>query len=118
VIKLYDLAGARDDCRFGPNCWPVQMALLHWGLPFETIPWRFTEKDVIAFSGQGLVPVLVDDERTVSDKWSIAEYLEGSYSECLLPFNGEAGRALAHFVTNWTAFVLATDPDGRLRRTT
>src|SRR5205085_8508412 len=25
------------------------------GLPFETIPWRFTEKDAIAASGQGLV---------------------------------------------------------------
>ena len=26
----------------------------------ETIPWRFTDKEVIAFSGQDRVPVLVD----------------------------------------------------------
>ena len=44
MIRLYDLAGAHDDCRFSSNCWPVRMALLHKGLPFEAIPWRFTEK--------------------------------------------------------------------------
>jgi hypothetical protein len=44
MIRFYDLAGARDDCRFSSNCWPVRMALLHKGLPFEAIPWRFTEK--------------------------------------------------------------------------
>jgi glutathione S-transferase len=49
MIQLYDLAGARDDCRFSPNCWPVRMALLHKDLPFETIQWRFTEKQTIAF---------------------------------------------------------------------
>ena len=66
MIRFYDLAGARDDCRFSPNCWPVRMALLHKGLPFEAIPWRFTEKQSIAFSGQGLVPVLVDGDHTCS----------------------------------------------------
>ena len=56
MIQLYDLAGARDDCRFSSNCWPVRMALLHKGLSFETIPWRFTEKQTIAFSSQTIGP--------------------------------------------------------------
>jgi glutathione S-transferase len=94
MIQLYDLAGARDDCRFSSNCWPVRMALLHKGLPFEAIPWRFTEKQTIAFSGQGLVPVL-------------AEYLEEAYPDRPSLFGGERGQALAHFVTNWTSSVIA-----------
>ena len=106
MIRLYDLAGARDDCRFSPNCWPVRMALLHKGLPFETMPWRFTEKDAIAFSGQGSVPVLVDGERTVFEKWAIAEYLEDAYSDQPSLFGGPGGRALANFVTNWTVSVV------------
>lgn len=107
MIRLYDLAGARDDCRFSPNCWPVRMALLHKGLPFEAVPWRFTEKEDIAFSGQGLVPVLVDGARTVFEKWTIAEYLEDAYPDRPSLFRGEGGRALAHFVTNWTATIVA-----------
>jgi glutathione S-transferase len=107
MIRFYDLAGARDDCRFSGNCWPVRMALLHKGLPFETIPWRFTEKEAIAFSGQGLVPVLVDGKHIVSEKWPIAEYLEDAYPERPSLFRGEGGRALAFFVTNWSASVLA-----------
>lgn len=107
MIRLYDLAGARDDCRFSPNCWPVRMALLHKGLPFEAVPWRFMEKAAIAFSGQGLVPVLVDGERTVVEKWTIAEYLEDSYPDRPSLFRGTGGRALAHFVTNWAVSVVS-----------
>jgi glutathione S-transferase len=76
AIKLYDLAGAEDDRRFSPYCWRVKMALLHKGLAFETLAWRFTEKDAIAFSGSTTVPVLVDGNHTVSDSWKIAAYLE------------------------------------------
>jgi Glutathione S-transferase, N-terminal domain len=75
-MKLYDLAGAEDDLRFSPNCWRIKMALEHKGLVAETVPWRFVEKDVIAFSGQKAVPVLVDGDKSVSDSWEIARYLE------------------------------------------
>ena len=51
-MKLFDLAGAEDDRRFTPNCWRIKMALQHKGLVAETVPWRFVEKDAIAFSGQ------------------------------------------------------------------
>ena len=52
MIKLYDLAGADEALRFSPHVWRVKMALKHKELEFETIPWRFIEKDAIAFSGQ------------------------------------------------------------------
>jgi glutathione S-transferase len=56
-MQLYDLAGAESERRFSPYCWRIKLALMHKGLPFDTIPWRFAEKSAIAFSGQGRVPV-------------------------------------------------------------
>src|ERR1043165_4592545 len=47
TIQLYDLAAAEDDRRFSPYCWRTKMALKHKGLEFETLPWRFTEKERI-----------------------------------------------------------------------
>jgi Glutathione S-transferase, N-terminal domain len=48
AIKMFDLAGAEPDRRFSPYCWRIKLALMHKGLEFETIPWRFTDKSVIA----------------------------------------------------------------------
>jgi glutathione S-transferase len=101
MLKMYDLAGAEADRRFSPYCWRVKMALAHKGLAVETIPWRFTEKDVIAFSGQGLVPVLLDGEREIHDSWTIAEYLEEQYPDRPSLFGGPSGKALSLFHASW-----------------
>ncbi|MGI8499716.1 MAG: glutathione S-transferase family protein [Hassallia sp.] len=101
-IKLYDLAGKEDDCRFSPPCWRVKMALKHKGLEAEEIPWRFTEKEAIAFSGQGLVPVLVDGDKIVNDSWEIARYLETIYGDRPSLFNGNIGESAALFVKFWS----------------
>lgn len=101
TIKLWDLAAAEDDRRFSPYCWRVKMALAHKGLQFESVPWRFTEKDTIAFSGQKQVPVLVDGNRFVSDSWAIATYLDEAYPDRPMLFSGEEARTLAYFVKNW-----------------
>ncbi len=106
MLKLYDLAGAEDDRRFSPYCWRIKMALAHKGLEVETIPWRFTEKDAIAFSSQGRVPVLVDGERWVNDSWAIAEYLESTYPDRPLLFGGSAGKALSRFHASWADGIL------------
>ena len=66
AIVMHDLAGADPALRFSPYCWRTRMALAHKGLEVETIPWRFTERDALAFSGQGRVPVIRDGERVVS----------------------------------------------------
>jgi hypothetical protein len=50
-LHLYDLAGAQVERRFSPYCWRAKLALAHKGLAFDTIPWHFTDKDAIAFSG-------------------------------------------------------------------
>ena len=101
MLKMYDLAGAEADRRFSPYCWRIKMALAHKGLAVETIPWRFTEKDVIAFSGQGLVPVLLDGEREIHDSWTIAEYLEERYPDRPSLFGGPSGMALSRFHASW-----------------
>jgi len=109
AMKLYDLAGADPDCRFSPYCWRTKLALAHKGFEVETVPWRFTEKNVIAFSGQDRVPVLVDGEKVVSDSWAIANYLESTYPDRPSLFGGDAARAVTYFVNSWadTVFIPA-----------
>jgi glutathione S-transferase len=104
-IIMYDLAGADPDLRFSPYCWRTRFALAHKGLPVETIPWRFTETDAIAFSGQARVPVIRDGDKVVFDSWSIALYLEDI---CPAPaiFGGPIGRSHAAFVNAWADAVL------------
>ncbi len=103
---LYDLAAADPTLRFSPYCWRTKLALAHKNLDFETVPWRFTDQDVIAFSGQGQsggkVPVLVDNGTVVHDSQSIAEYLETTYPQAPTLFGDAASRALTGFVKQWT----------------
>src|SRR5688500_15636125 len=103
TLQLYDLAAAEDDRRFSPPGWRAEMARRHKGLEFEAIPWRFTDKDLIAFSGQGLVPVLVDGDRTINDSWNIALYLEEAYPQRPGLFEGAQSRALTEFFAQWAA---------------
>src|SRR5258708_34763735 len=95
AIKLYDLAGAEDDRRFSPYCWRVRMALKHKGLDFETIAWRFTEKDAIAPYKSTTVAVMLDGTNSVYDSWAIALYLDAVYPSRPLLFSGTRARALA-----------------------
>ena len=111
-LKLYDLAGAEPERRFSPYCWRIKLALMHKALPFDTIPWRFTDKDVIAFSGQGRVPVLVDGDHVVADSWAIASYLEDTYVDRPSLFRGEGGRAVTRFVNAWADGILVGESYG------
>lgn len=99
---LYDLAGADESLRFSPYCWRSKLALAHKNLSFETIPWHFTDKQAIAFSGQDKVPVLVDGDTVVSDSQAIAEYLEESYPNEPPLYGDPPARALTYFVMSWT----------------
>jgi glutathione S-transferase len=101
AIRLWDLAAAEDDRRFSPYCWRVKMALRHKGLEAEEIPWRFTDKDAIAFSGQERVPVITDGGREVHDSWAIAQYLEQAYPDRPLLMGGDEARTLTYFLKHW-----------------
>jgi glutathione S-transferase len=104
-IVMHDLAGADPALRFSPYCWRTRFALAHKGIPVETIPWRFTDKAAIAFSGQDKVPVIRDGAHIVSDSWTIAEYLETRDPMPTL-FGGGTGLAHARFVNAWADAVL------------
>jgi glutathione S-transferase len=101
TIRHWELAGAEDDRLFSPNCWRVRMALAHKGLQAETVPWRFTQKESIAFSGQDLVPVIKDGDREVHDSWAIAGYLDDAYPDRPLLFDSTQARSLALFFNHW-----------------
>jgi len=103
---LYDLAGAEPERRFSPYCWRTRMALAHKGLDVRTVPWRFTEKEVIAFTGQGRVPVLVDGDIAVHDSWAIAVHLEEHYPDRPSLFHGAAAMAVTRFINSWADRVL------------
>ena len=100
---LYDLAGADDDARWSPYCWRVKLALAHKQLPFTTIPWRYHQKELLHPSGQGAVPVLVDQGRWLSDSWQIARHLDAAYPQRPALFAGPPGSepAFELFVKHW-----------------
>jgi glutathione S-transferase len=106
ALKLYDLAAADDRVRFSPHCWRARMAIAHKGLAVKTVPWRFTDKDAIAFSGQGATPVLVDGDKTVVDSWEIARYLDAAYGDRPRLFEGPQAEAHAYFIKVWCERVL------------
>ena len=79
--QLYELCGSDPARVFSPFCWRSRMALAHKALDFESVPWRFTETDRLAFASHDKVPVLVDGDRVVADSWAIAQYLDEAYPE-------------------------------------
>lgn len=105
-LVLYELAGADPDLRFSPHCWKTLMALAHKGLEAERIPLRFMEKEKIAFSGQPLVPVLVDAGTSVSDSWRIALHLEARFPDRPSLFGGTGTIPLSAFVNRWADTIL------------
>ena len=106
AIQLYDLAGAEDDRRFSPYCWRTKMSLKHKGLDFESIAWRYTEKEAIAFTGSTTVPVIVDGKRAVYDSFEIAVYLDEAYPSRPGLFEGTESRALSYFLHHWAVQAL------------
>jgi glutathione S-transferase len=100
-LQLFELVGADATRPFSPYCWRTRMALAHKGLDHGSIPWRFTEKQVIAPHGSEKVPVLLHDENPVVDSWAIANYLEDKFPDRPSLFGGEGGRAAMRMINSW-----------------
>ncbi len=99
MIKLFDLAARDARLRFSPYCWRTKMALKHKGLAFETTPWRFTDKQMIAKSGQAR-------GQWLNDSWDIALYLDRTCPDRPALMHSDAERSAARFVNNWCDFTL------------
>lgn len=106
TIRMYDLAGADPSLRFSPFCWRTKMALLHKGLHFEALPWRFTEKSALVPTGSDRVPVIEDKGRWVKDSWTIALYLDEAYPDRPKLMADEAERAAARLAMSWCDMAL------------
>lgn len=106
TIQMYDLCGRDPDRRFSPYCWRTRMALAHKGLEVDAIPWRFIEKDKLAFAGSTTAPVIVDGANTVADSWKIALYLDTQYSDRPALLSDAAGTGAILFLRQWTERVL------------
>jgi glutathione S-transferase len=107
MITLYDLEFA-NGVRPSPFCWRAKFALAHKGLEWKEVPIGFGDKDRIAFSGQGLVPVIVDHahaDKEVHDSWDIAVYLDETYPDKKL-IEGTQAEALARFMHLWTGLTV------------
>ncbi len=106
TLQLYEVAGAEEAFRPSPYCWRIRMALAHKGLAFEAVPWHAVEKDRIAASGGGTVPVLVDGDRWYRDSWTIACYLEEQFPNTPRLFASDGDRAKARWLDHWVTDTL------------
>lgn len=104
AIKLYELCGTDAARVFSPFCWRSRMALAIKGLDFESLPWRFTEKDRLAFAKHDKVPVLVDGDRVVTESWDIAQHLDAAYPDTVPLLRGNPAPYL--FVAAWNDAVV------------
>jgi len=87
---------------FSHNCVKVRVALGLKGLAYRTkdIP-PMDRASVVAASGQGLVPVLVDDGRAIADSTAILLHLETSYPDTPLVPKDPALRADCLILEDW-----------------
>ncbi len=102
---LYELAGKDKNLRFSPYCWRIRFALAHKDLEFAGVPWCFTDKAMIEFSGQGKVPVFVDGDRVIHESFEIANYLEEVYSDHP-PLFPSGSSAEVRFINAWTDSII------------
>ena len=101
AMKLYDLVG-KNGMRYSPYGWRIRMALAH--KRFDDIEYELcwhSDHKKLSFSGQSLVPVLVDNGMVISNSWKIACYLDDAYSDRPMLMEGVQGRAFAKFINGW-----------------
>jgi glutathione S-transferase len=77
------------------------MALAHKRLDAAVELCWHSDRKKLAFSGQHLVPVLLDGGRAVNDSWNIACYLDEAYPDRPTLMDGAQGRSFARFLNSW-----------------
>jgi glutathione S-transferase len=106
LIRLYR-------ARFSTNVERVALALAHKGLEVDSVWIEYSDRSAVeAVSGQGLVPVIVDGERVVSDSPAILRYLEERHPDPPLFPADPARRAELDGLVDWFNEVWKTWPNG------
>ena len=101
MITLYELAG-KNDVRFSPPCWNVKLCLLYKNIDFETVGVGLSQKDIISFSNQKLVPIIKHQNGFVSDSWKIINWLDNNFDGPKL-FINETTKNFSYFLNLWTS---------------
>ena len=95
MIRLYR-------ARFSTNAERVALALAHKGLEAESVWIDYADRsEVERVSGQGLVPVIVDDGEVVADSMVIVRHLEQRHPEPPLYPADPARRAELDVFVDW-----------------
>jgi len=104
-MKLYRIP-------FSTNVERIALALAHKGIPVDYVDVEDGDRSpVVAVSGQELVPVLVDDDRIISDSPAILDYLEQRFPEPPLYPADEARRAEVRIFVDWFNHVWKRPPN-------
>lgn len=100
--------------RWSTNVERVALALAHKGLEVESVWIDYADRSPVEeVSGQGLVPVLIDDDGTVvSDSPRILAYLEQRHPEPALFPSSPARRSEAEMIISWFNQVWKRWPNG------
>jgi glutathione S-transferase len=105
VIRLYR-------AEWSTNCERVGLALAHKGLDAESVMIDYSDRSPVEeVSGQGLVPVIEDGERIVSDSRAILAYLEERYPDPPLFPADPARRAEVELFGDWFERVYKAAPN-------
>lgn len=97
---LYELCGAETDRLFSAYAWRVRLTMGYKGLDFTSRPTPFTEIPNILDGNHSKVPVLIDDEKVLSESFDICTYLEESYPQTPSIFGGAGSRENAALIDN------------------
>ncbi len=86
----------------------IRRVLAHKGIEYEAIDATVEEKraELIAVSGQKLVPVIVDGEKVVIDSTTIAQYLEEKHPQWPIYPTGSQLKGLTLLIEDWADEVL------------
>jgi maleylpyruvate isomerase len=97
---------------FSTNVERVALALAHKSLEIESVVISYDDRSpVVEVSGQGLVPVLVDDETVVPDSVAILRYLEDKWPDPPLFPSDPARRAELDVFLDWFNQVWKVPPN-------
>jgi maleylpyruvate isomerase len=97
---------------FSTNVERVALALAHKSLEIESVMISYGDRSpVVEVSGQGLVPVLVDDETVVPDSVAILRYLEDKWPDPPLFPSDPARRAELDVFLDWFNQVWKVPPN-------
>ena len=100
AITLYDLQLA-SGCTISPFVWRTKYALAHKGLDVDIVPGGFT--GILERTGgrSERLPAIVDGDTWVLDSWVIAEYLDETYPDRPMLFEGPSMKVLTKFIDGW-----------------